>query len=164
MKTRWALLGVVVSCIVCRSAQETRLSTSLSPSFNLQFNAVPGFLYDVEASTNLSSWELLTTIRAQAAIERLADSNSITIGQRFFRVADLSPYIVVEGLVDTIDSGYVLVSSSLDASTTYTDPSGHYVLRTSTPATPSHLPFTLHFSNVGYRPLSVIVTNPTLPR
>jgi len=169
MKTRCALGAVMYTTAWIGfnlSAQTLHLwpPASNTHPFQFHFNAAPGLLYDVETSTNLAQWEILTTLRARTAVEVVNDSNSVAEPWRFYRVADLSSNIVVEGAVDTIDPGYVLVSSSLDGTTVYTDTNGHYVLRTSAAAVSANVPFTLFFSKIGYRPHSVLVTNPVLPR
>src|ERR1051325_7659164 len=149
------------------SAQTLRLwpsAVSNAETFEFHFNTAPGLLYDVETSTNLFQWDLLTTVRAHSGSESVSDAKTPGASSRFYRVADLSSNIVNEGEVDPVDPGYVLVSSSLDGATVYTATNGHYVLRTSAPAVPANVPFTLFFSRIGYRPHSVQVTNPVLPR
>src|SRR6185503_16450776 len=150
MEFRRACLATIV-VVFTASAQDFRLwpvSPTNDEPFQIRFTAVPGLLYDIETSTNLAEWELLTTVRAQSAIQSVADPTNQVAGARFYRVADLSPNIVVEGWINTEDSAFVLVSSSLDSAATYTDADGHYLLRTTAKALPSNLPFTLYFSKI----------------
>jgi len=138
--------------------------------FSITFDATPGIFYTVEASSNLLSWEILRTLRAPSAAATWSDTNSLAVPLRYYRVADLSDKIVVEGWVNSPDGiGIptncpfcdILVSSSLDGSTTYTDLDGHYILRTTAAAASTNLPFTLYFSKLGFRAYSAVVTQPT---
>src|SRR5215203_6162734 len=68
--------------------------------FGFQFSATPGLLYDIETSTNLFDWDWLETVRAHAVEESFSDVNSSNAATRFYRVADLSMNITVEGSVE----------------------------------------------------------------
>src|SRR5689334_15174519 len=67
------------------------------PSFGISFTAIPGVLYDIESSTNLMDWDWLGTMRARTAAESFADQKSTNFDARFYRVADLSANIIIEG-------------------------------------------------------------------
>ena len=119
--------------------------TESGSGFRISFDAVPGSYYDIQASTNLLSWSVLRTLRADGGSATWEETNSIA-GERFYRVADWSMNIVVEGTVRSADGRGVpdscpfcdiLVSSSLDTSFTYSDSEGHYVLRTQATAAAS---------------------------
>jgi hypothetical protein len=171
-------VAVAVACATAVWAATTGTLYSVPPvltpapnnsSFGITFLATPGALYDLETSTNLLDWDWLETVRARTAVETFADPSSTNLQARFYRVADLSPNITIEGVVESTDEPgvpppFVLVSSSLDSATAYTDEGGRYVLRTSASATANNVPFTLFFSKVAYRPHSVVVGNPVLPR
>lgn len=166
-------LAIVVLAAWSAAAFELRVAKpQAGNAIGISFDAVPGSYYDVEASTDLLSWSVLRTIRAETSDATWQETNA-PLAARYYRVADLSGTIVIEGQVRTTDGRGVpehcpfcdiLVSSSLDSSIAYTDTDGRYVLRTRAAAVETNVPFTLSFSKIGFRPHLVTVTNPTLPR
>ena len=120
MKGCGTVRAIVVFFAIVQSTSAVELGVGTNANrfpFSLTFDAVPGMFYDIETSTNLFSWDLAKTIRPASASAVWTDTNESILPARYYRIADLSANIVVEGDVrwptadgaaGTFHSGFVV--------------------------------------------------------
>jgi hypothetical protein len=99
----------------------------------LNFATLRGHYYALETSTNLVDWQVSTGFTASNAVSTLIDSQ--TMSKRFYRLRDLTGFLVFAGVVLDQSSGLPIagaeVQSLYDATKTFTDANGQFLLNTS---------------------------------
>ena len=110
---------------------------SASNTIDLTFTTLNKHNYALEATTNLVDWQIAAVFTAAGATSSLVDSQSRGLNRRFYRLRDDTGVMAFSGEVLVYNTGLPIAGAQIysvgDGTTTFTDASGQFYLKTTLP-------------------------------